>query len=135
MYKNILIPIAMDNDARAADAIEVATAVSAEGATITLLHVMEHLPAYATTYLPQDHLAKTRAEIAAKLTALAGERANMSAEVIEGHSGKTILAYAADKGKDLIVVASHLPGMQDLLIGSTAAQVVRHAQCSVLVMR
>jgi nucleotide-binding universal stress UspA family protein len=33
------------------------------------------------------------------------------------------------------VIASHRPGMADLLIGSTAAQVVRHAPCAVHVLR
>jgi len=36
---------------------------------------------------------------------------------------------------DLIIVGSHKPGLQDYLLGSTAARVVRHAMCSVLVGR
>ena len=32
-------------------------------------------------------------------------------------------------------IASHQPGLQDYFLGSTAAKVVRHATCSVLVMR
>ena len=55
--------------------------------------------------------------------------------VVDGHSGRTILDYAADAGSDLIVIASHRPGMGDLLMGSTATQVVRHAKCAVHVLR
>jgi nucleotide-binding universal stress UspA family protein len=35
----------------------------------------------------------------------------------------------------LIVMNSHRPDLRDHLIGSNASQVVRHASCSVLVVR
>ena len=56
-------------------------------------------------------------------------------EVRRGRAHSVILAYAVEAGADLIVVASHQPGVQDFLLGSTAARVVRHATCSVLVLR
>ncbi len=56
-------------------------------------------------------------------------------EVRIGHTSTTILDYAADLGADLIVLASHRPGIEDYFLGSTAARVVRHATCSVLVSR
>lgn len=58
-----------------------------------------------------------------------------SGVVVEGHSGRTILDYAEETGSDLIVIASHRPGMGDMLMGSTATQVVRHAKCAVHVLR
>ena len=36
---------------------------------------------------------------------------------------------------DLIVIASHVPRVSDIFLGSTAAWVVRHADCSVHVIR
>jgi len=42
---------------------------------------------------------------------------------------------AKEKDVDLIIIASHRPGLQDYFLGSTAAKVVRHATCSVLVVR
>jgi universal stress protein F len=33
------------------------------------------------------------------------------------------------------VIASHRPGIQDYFLGSTASRVVRHANCTVHVMR
>ena len=36
---------------------------------------------------------------------------------------------------DLIVMASHRPELKDYLIGPNAARVVRHADCSVQVVR
>ena len=38
-------------------------------------------------------------------------------------------------GPDLVVVASHRPELKDYLLGPNAARVVRHAACSVLVVR
>jgi nucleotide-binding universal stress UspA family protein len=55
--------------------------------------------------------------------------------VREGHVYHTILSVARDVGADLIVIASHNPVMADYLLGSVAARVVRHAHCSVLVLR
>ncbi|MEO0359386.1 MAG: universal stress protein, partial [Pseudomonadota bacterium] len=50
-------------------------------------------------------------------------------------SGRTITDWARDKGADLIVIASHRPTMSDIFLGSTAAWVVRHADCPVHVIR
>ena len=46
-----------------------------------------------------------------------------------------ILETAQEEGVDLIVVGSHRPAMKDYLLGTNAGQVVRHANCSVLVAR
>ena len=46
-----------------------------------------------------------------------------------------VLGEATDWGADLIVVGSHHPSFATYLIGSNAANIVRHAHCSVLVVR
>ena len=135
MYRNILVPIALDNeDDRAARAIEVAKALASDPAEITLLHVVESVPSYAITYISDDILKATREGVEAEMSRLAAD-ANAKSVVVDGHSGRAILDYAEDHGADVIVIASHRPGMQSLLLGSTATHVVRHAQCSVHVVR
>lgn len=135
MYSNILVPIALDNDDdRAADAIAITKALAAENARITLLHVVESVPSYAISYIPDDILAATRKGIASEMERLA-ETIDAHSVVVDGHSGRSILDYAEEHGNDLIVIASHRPGMQTLLLGSTATHVVRHATCSVHVLR
>ena len=57
MYKNILVPISFDDNRNAAGAIKVAQALLAEGGKITLLHVMEQIPAYAISYVTEEHRA------------------------------------------------------------------------------
>jgi nucleotide-binding universal stress UspA family protein len=46
-----------------------------------------------------------------------------------------LLQEAKGWNADLIVVGSHRPVMSDYLLGSNAKTIVRHAQCSVLVVR
>ena len=46
-----------------------------------------------------------------------------------------VLEAAEARKADLVVVGSHRPGMATYLIGSNATAIVRHATCSVLVIR
>ncbi|EIE52197.1 universal stress protein [Salipiger aestuarii] len=135
MYKNILVPIAFDSDAKAEAALAVARRLADDDSDITLLHVMEQVPGYAISYLPPDYRAQSHAAVQAELDALAARLDHARGIVVEGHSGRTILDYAEKNGSDMIVIASHRPGMGDMLIGSTATQVVRHAKCGVHVLR
>ena len=135
MYKNILVPVSFEADRNAREALSVAQSLCADGGKISLLHVMEHLPQYATEYLPPDHLEKARTDISSGLTALSESVKDAEVVVVEGHSARTILDYANEAGSDCIIIASHRPGMQDFFLGSTAARVVRHAKCAVHVVR
>lgn len=135
MYTNILVPVSFDTERDAQGALEIAKALRAEGGTITCLHVMELLPQYATEYLPTDHLEAARADILDGLGKMVEGIDNASALVIDGHSARSILTHAENNGVDLIIIASHQPGMSDYLLGSTAAKVVRHAHCAVHVLR
>lgn len=135
MYKNILVPVSFEADRNAQGAMDIARALCAEGGTITCLHVIEQLPQYATQYLPAGHLEAAKADMVKTLQALVGDIDNATALVIDGHSSHSILTYAENNDVDLIIVASHQPGMQDYLLGSTAAKVVRHAKCAVHVLR
>ena len=52
-----------------------------------------------------------------------------------GTPWRQILDAAKAEGVDLIVIGSHGYGGLDRLLGTTAAKVVNHAECSVLVIR
>ncbi|WP_297772144.1 universal stress protein [uncultured Roseovarius sp.] len=135
MYKHVLVPISFDTDRDAAGALSAARLLAGDAGKISLLHVIEHVPDYAISYLPQGYLKEAHKAVEAELAAMAATLPNGSSHVIEGHSGRTILDWAEANGPDCIVLASHRPGMQDLLLGSTAAKVVRHANCAVHVIR
>lgn len=135
MYKHILVPIKMEPDVNSERALSIAKLMAGRDGKITLLHVIEQIPSYATTYFPADYLTELHKTTAADLAAIAAPLRNGSSVVIEGHSGRSILEWGAEHGVDCIVVASHIPVVSDYLIGSTAAHIVRHAKCSVHVVR
>ncbi len=135
MYHNILVPISFDEDRDVGGPLKLAGLLATEGAKITLLHEVEQIPGYAISYMPPDYLEATRKAIKDELDQMAAQVPGGEAVLIVGHSGRSILDWAEEHGPDLIIIASHRPGMQDLLLGSTAAQVVRHAACAVHVVR
>ncbi len=53
----------------------------------------------------------------------------------QGAPSTEILEEAARIGADAIVLGSHRPDYTDFFLGSTAARVVRHARCTVVVER
>lgn len=135
MYSNILVPIILDGAHDAAPSFAAARALSCADAAFTVLHVLEEIPSYAQTEVPGDVLAAKRQEIAHALTEAAKGLPGARAQVISGHSGQSILAYADAHDIDCIIIASHKPGLEDYFLGSTAARVVRHAKCAVHVIR
>lgn len=135
MYKNILVPISFDEDRDSSRSIEIAKALESQGGKVTLLHVMEEVPGYAATYMPEGYLENSRKGLEEELGEIAAQIPGGVAKVISGHSGNSILDFAEDNANDLIIIASHRPGMQDYFLGSTAHHVVRHAKCAVHVVR
>ena len=59
----------------------------------------------------------------------------VSAVVRFGSVYNEVLDEAEKTGADLVVVGSHRPTMATYLLGSNASTIVRHAKCSVLVVR
>lgn len=53
----------------------------------------------------------------------------------EGNVYEAVLSMAGQRKIDLIVIGAHRPELRDYLLGPNAARVVRHARCSVLVVR
>ncbi len=135
MYSHVLVPVSFEANRATSQALALARMLSGSAGRVTLLHVQETVPSYALGYLPPDYLAESRAELQQSLQTLAGDMPRAKAEVVDGHAGRTITDWAKDHAVDCIIIASHRPGMQDLLLGSTATTVVRHAQCSVHVLR
>jgi nucleotide-binding universal stress UspA family protein len=135
MYHNILLPVAFEQDLNLSAPTKIAQALAAEGATIHLLHVFEILPSYAMQYVPSDTMEATKARVMTKLKAAAESIPGAEPVVVEGAPGRAISNWASKNNIDLIVMPSHQPGMGDLIWGSTAAFVVRHASCAVHVIR
>ncbi len=136
MYKTVMIPIDMAHIEEGKAMVEAAKVHAAKDARIILLNVVEEVPSYVAAELPSGILDKSKESAFQELKAVV-EEAGIEAdvEIRAGHPYRTILEAAEDDKVDLIIIASHKPGLQDYFLGSTAARVVRHASCSVLVVR
>lgn len=55
--------------------------------------------------------------------------------ITEGTVYEQILKTAEKIGATVIVIGSHRPDLKDYLLGSNAAKVARHADCSVYIVR
>ena len=60
---------------------------------------------------------------------------NVTSTVRQGGVYQEILEAAKEIDADLIVMSSHRVGVRTYFLGSVAGHVVRHADCSVLVVR
>jgi universal stress protein F len=137
MFKTILVPIDMAQVAAGKINIDIAAKQAAnDSARIILLNVVEEIPTWASAELPTGIVEQSRQQAQDYLQAIA-KASGVDPDVIvrSGHPYKTILEVSGEEDVGLIIIASHQPGLQDYFLGSTAAKVVRHAKCSVLVMR
>ena len=134
MYETILVPIDLSQQEQARKTLGIARQIGGEQSRIVALHVVPDIPTYVAGDIPKELIEKNLAN-ARKELALHADQAGAESEVRPGHSTTVILEYAKEIGADLIIVASHRPGLEDYFLGSTASRVVRHAQCDVLVDR
>ena len=134
MYNKILVPMALDHGV-SQHTLKVAKALAGSDGQIIALHVHEAPQGSVAAYLDADvvkeGLERARRELARKTDDIEG----VTAELVTGHTYRTIIDYAAANSVDCIVIGSHKPGLSDFLLGSTAARVVRHAACAVHVYR
>lgn len=140
MFKTILIPVDLGEIETAKPAIVQAAALAqnADGG-IRLVYVRPIMPVTYMEFMPpsfeldqQDDAEKKLADLAASVP-LPPER--VSAVVRLGSIYSEVLDEADKTGADLIVIGSHRPTMATYLLGSNASTIVRHAKCSVLVVR
>ena len=136
MYKTILVPIDIANIAQGKVMIDIAKAHAGKDTQIILLNVVEEIPTWAAAEIPEGILDKSHQTSVDEMNRIAkASGIDVEVEVRLGRSYRTILEFSEEKAVDLIIIASHRPGLQDYFLGSTAAKVVRHAKCSVLITR
>ncbi|MEO9826899.1 MAG: universal stress protein [Paracoccaceae bacterium] len=135
MYNHIVIPVSFEEGRDVERAIEVAQKLASENARISFIHITESIPNYVADFIPPDAWISRKEEAKKRIDEIAEGVDNAETVIVDGISGRTITDWARDKGADLIVIASHRPVMSDIFLGSTAAWVVRHADCPVHVIR
>ena len=136
MYAHILVPVAFDHETDTLRALDAAGRLLADGGQVTLVHIVEAIPPYVAAQISQEVHQGVRAKSIEMLEkAATGSDLKVNCEVVSGHPARAILDFAQSSECDCIIIASHDPGLEDYFLGSTAARVVRHAHCSVLVLR
>lgn len=135
MYQNILVPVVLEDDHDHEASFKVARRLANNDANFTILHARDPIPAYAASEIPHDLLAATQKKVQEALQNVAAAMPEAKPVLATGHAGRAILDYADAHDIDCIVIASHQPGLQNLLLGSTANRVVHHARCAVHVIR
>jgi len=90
--------------------------------------------------LADEHNRKARLQTEDTLQSLVTEQlpTDLSPRMVVRESEsiyKEILKTSRELPADLIIMAAHHPLLRDYLLGSNAAKVVRHADCSVFVVR
>ncbi|WP_058910222.1 universal stress protein UspF [Entomohabitans teleogrylli] len=145
MYRTILVPIDISDAAlneQVTSHVELQAGLE-NSARVHFLTVIPTFPYYAAMGLgysgEKPDKEKFRTEALAQLDEII-KKFNLTPEQTEKHivSGSPkdeILKLADVIHADLIIIASHRPGISTYLLGSNAAAVVRHAKCSVLVAR
>lgn len=134
MYKNIIVPMALDHGI-GQSALSIARTLLSDGGTITALHVYEAPQGTASAYLEDRVVQEAFDRAKTELESRVSEHADVTGKIVKGHSGRTIIDVATAMNADCIVIGSHKPGLIDYFLGSTAARVVRHAPCAVHVLR
>lgn len=133
MYARILIPVAYEPGFDIGRELQIARALSAHGALVMLVHVMEKVPFYAIDYMPTGWREELADAIREDLARHAASFDQAGVAVLEGDAGRAILDFAQAEGADCIVLASHRSDRTQ--IGSTATWIARHATCAVHLMR
>lgn len=141
MYHTILLPVDLSDSHSWSKALP--TSVALRNTFRAELHVLTVVPAFGlpmvSQYFPADYEAKAHAHVAAELETFIAAHvpADVTVEriVATGKIYQQILRAAEEIEADLIVMGSHHPELSDYLLGPNAARVVRHADCSVMVVR
>ncbi|ANY80274.1 universal stress protein UspA [Microvirga ossetica] len=140
MFKTILVPVDLGEVETAKPAIDKAVELAkASSGSLRLVYVRAIVPVTYMEFMPPTFDEEQQGEADAKLAKLAAgvglSSDRVSAVVRLGSVYAEVLDEAEKTGTDLIVIGSHRPTMATYLLGSNAATVVRHAKCSVLVVR
>jgi len=143
MFQKIVVPVDLEEESSWRKTLPVAMDYARH--TEAELHVMTVVPDHllrmtvVAQLIPAGHEQKLMEDAQERLASLV--ETNISDEltvrqaVRGGSVYKEILRYARDAQADLIIMTAHRPEISDYLLGPNAAQVVRHADCSVWTIR
>jgi nucleotide-binding universal stress UspA family protein len=141
MFRNVLVPLDLSDKHSWRKALPAAIALCE--AFSARLHVITVVPEFGLPmvgqYFPEGYEEKLRQQAARQLKDLVAEQVPDAVPtkriIAEGKIYREILNAAKSIPADLVVMGSHHPELKDYLLGPNAARVMRHADCSVMVVR
>jgi len=140
MSDRILVAVDIGETDIASPALEAAVEVArTSGGSIRLVYVRSPIPVTRMDFIPPEYFEEQEKLAASKLADLARtiplDAARVSTASRFGAAYVGVLEEAREWNADLIVVGAHQPTIATYLLGSNAKKIVRHAHCSVLVVR
>ena len=140
MYSNVLCAVDLDDEHSWKKAIPKAIDMCGDGGNLHLLTVLPEFGLSAISqYFPANFektaLIATKDALRAFIDQHVPNNVSSRAIVAQGRVYEQILHVADEVGCDAIVMAAGNPDLAQYLLGPNAARVVRHATCSVLVVR
>lgn len=140
MSRKVLLPIDLGDAHSWAKSLPEALYLLGQGG---ILHVVSVLPDYGMSQVSsffakdyeKDALVAFGKALSDWTTANVPEGVDVHPHVLHGTIYDEILRAAERLKVDTIVIGSHRPALKDYLLGPNAARVVRHADCSVYVVR
>lgn len=141
MFKKILLPIDINEESFAKKALEIA--IQESRIHQAELHLMTVIPGFnmpiVASFFPEDAMEKATKAVGEKLKEYVAEHIPEDLKVFThiamGDPYKEILNCRRRIDADLIILQSHNPGVEQVLLGSVASKVVEHAKVSVMVIR
>lgn len=140
MFKAILAPVDTADVSIAERGLQLVAQLAAlSNAAVRMIHVLQPAPWRLQEFVPAQFQEERESAALATMRDMAA-KANVPMDYFSvttriGSVYNEVLAEADVWAADLIVVGSHSPSMSTYLLGSNAQNIVRHAKCSVLVVR
>lgn len=137
MYASIMVPVDLEHAGALEKAIATgATLARAYDIPMTLIGVTTEAPS-PVAHTPQEFQRKMEAFAAAEGRKYGVQATGLG---VASHDpavdlNETLIAEAERIGADLIVMASHVPGIAEHIFSSHAGYVASHSKASVLVVR
>ncbi|MDH3760075.1 MAG: universal stress protein [Gammaproteobacteria bacterium] len=141
MFKSILFPVDLEHTAEAAKGLKLA--VEEAKRSQARLTIMTAAPGFGmpivASYFDKNAVSEALKEVARHLKQYVSDNVpddiDIHAVVVEGNPGELILKQAQKDAVDLIVIPAQHTRIENIFLGSVAAQVVRHATCTVTVVK
>lgn len=140
MFSTIIVAVDLESEEAPDKLLEAASDIArTNNADVHLLHIIRAAPPIVSQYLESGYEKLASKAVEERLDALAAGLDIGAGKTVTtvrfGEIYQEILGFADKVSADLIILESHKPGIADYLLGSNAARVVRHAACSVFVLR